>query len=76
MERSAYPFPLAATSSHHSHYHRFLLGADPSVISPFPKPYCVGSLGAPMGRLAEDLNLARWRKLYHAAFPWVPGFGP
>jgi len=76
MERSAYPFPLAATSSHHSHYHRFLLGADPSVISPFPKPYCVGSLGAPLGRLAEDLNLARWRKLYHAAFPWVPGFGP
>jgi len=27
-------------------------------------------------RLAGDLNLPRWRKLYHGAFPWVPGFGP
>lgn len=76
METSAYPFPLAAASSHHSSYHRFLLGADPSVIAPFPKPYCVGALASEMGRLSGDLNLARWRKLFHAAFPWVPGFGP
>ena len=76
MDSSAYPFPLAAASSHHSSYHRFLLGADPSVIAPFPKPYCVGALASEMGRLSRDLNLARWRKLFHAAFPWVPGFGP
>jgi len=76
MEKSAYPFPLAADSSHHSHYHRFLLGADPAVIAPFPKPYCVGALAAPMGPLARNLNLPRWRKLYQGAFPWVPGFGP
>jgi hypothetical protein len=76
MERSTYPFPLAVNSSHHSHYHRFLLGAEPSVLAPFPKPYCVGGLAAPLGRLAGDLNLPRWRKLFHASFPWVEGFGP
>ena len=76
METSPYPFPLAAASSNHSSYHRFLLGADPAVIAPFPKPYCVGALAPQMGRLSGSLDLARWRKLYHAAFPWVPGFGP
>jgi len=76
MERSTYPFPLAVNSSHHSHYHRFMLGADPSVLAPFPKPYCVGALAGPMRSLAADLSLPRWRKLYHAAIPWVAGFGP
>jgi len=76
MERSTYPFPLAANSSHHSHYHRFLLGADPSILAPFPKPYCVGALSGPMRPLAENLNLPRWRKLFHGAIPWVDGFGP
>jgi hypothetical protein len=76
MERPTYPFPLAANSSHHSHYHRFLLGADPAILAPFPKPYCIGALSGPMRRLAENLDLQRWRKLYHGAFPWVEGFGP
>jgi hypothetical protein len=76
MERGTYPFPLAVNSSHHSHYHRFMLGADPEVLSPFPKPYCVGALAAHVGGLAASLNLPRWRKLYHASFPWVGGFGP
>lgn len=76
MQRSAYPFPLAVNSSHHSHYHRFLLGADPSVLEPFPKPYCTGAIATDLGRLTESLNLQRWRKLYHGAFPWVAGFGP
>ena len=76
MERNTYPFPLAVNSSHHSHYHRFLLGADPSVVAPFPKPYCVGALAVQLGRLAGDLNLPRWRKLFHASFPWVEGFDP
>ncbi len=76
MERPTYPFPLAVNSSHHSHYHRFLLGADPAVVAPFPKPYCAGALAADFGRLAGNLNLQRWSKLYHGAFPWVAGFGP
>jgi hypothetical protein len=76
MDRSSFPFPLAVNSSHHSHYHRFLLGADPSVIAPFPKPYCVGALAPSMRGLTESLNLPRWRKLYHGAVPWVEGFGP
>lgn len=76
MERSTHPFPLAAGSSHHSHYHRFLLGADPAVLAPFPKPRCQGALAAQMPLLADALNLPRWRKLYHGAFPWVEGFGP
>jgi hypothetical protein len=77
MEQSTYPFPLAVNSSHHSHYHRFLLGADPRTLSPFPKPYCVGSMaGCCLGRLADGLDLPRWRKLYHGAFPWTDGFGP
>ena len=76
MERCAYPFPLAVNSSHHSHYHRFLLGADPSVLEPLPKPYCIGAISAEFGRLTGKLDLQRWRKLYHAAFPWVGGFGP
>ncbi len=76
MERSNYPFPLAVNSSHHSHYHRFLLGADAAILAPFPKPYCVGELGSTLASLAENLNLPRWRKLYHASIPWVPGFGP
>jgi hypothetical protein len=75
MERSTYPFPLAVNSSRHSHYHRFLLGADPAILAPFPKPYCLGKLAAPLGTLAQDLNLPRWRKLYHASIPWVGGFG-
>ncbi len=76
MERSTYPFPLAANSSHHSHYHRFLLGADPSILAPFPKPYCIGALSGSLRRLTENLNLQRWRKLFHGAIPWVGGFGP
>ena len=76
MEACSYPFPLAANSSHHSSYHRFLLGSDPSVIAPFPKPYCVGALAATLPALAADLDLPRWRKLYHGAFPWSDGFGP
>ncbi len=76
MEPGTYPFPLAANSSHHSRYHRFLLGADPAVLAPFPKPYCVGALRAPLRGLAENLNLQSWRKLFHGAIPWVNGFGP
>jgi hypothetical protein len=76
MEKSTYPFPLATNSSHHSHYHRFLLGADASILAPFPKPSCIGALSGTMHRLTENLNLQRWRKLFHGAFPWVEGFGP
>ncbi len=76
MEQGAYPFPLAAHSSHHSRYHRFLLGADPAVLAPFPKPYCLGALCAPLHHLAGNLNLQSWRKLFHGAIPWVDGFGP
>jgi hypothetical protein len=76
MEKCTYPFPLAANSSHHSHYHRFLLGADASVLAPFPKPVCVGALAGSMRRLTENLDLQRWRKLFHASIPWVEGFGP
>ncbi|HEY4989600.1 MAG TPA: hypothetical protein VII09_07325, partial [Opitutaceae bacterium] len=76
METSTYPFPLAVNSSHHSHYHRFLLGVDASILAPFPKPYCTGALKGEMGSLTSELNLPRWRKLYHAAVPWVAGFGP
>jgi TrwC relaxase len=75
MERTAYPFPLAVNSSHHSHYHRFLLGADASILAPFPKPYCVGRLATEFSQLAGNLDLQRWRKLYHASFPWTAGFG-
>jgi hypothetical protein len=75
MERPNLPFPLAVNSSSHSHYHRFLLGADPAVLAPFPKPYCIGELGTPLARLAGSLDLQRWRKLYHGSFPWVAGFG-
>ncbi len=75
MERPTYPFPLAVNSSHHSHYHRFLLGADAAILAPFPKPCCLGGLRPSVPGLAENLNLPRWRKLYHASFPWVPGFG-
>jgi hypothetical protein len=75
MERTTYPFPLAADSSHHSHYHRFMLGVEASVLAPFPKPYCVGALSRELPGLAEGLDLARWRKLYHASIPWRPGFG-
>jgi hypothetical protein len=76
MERTTYPFPLAVNSSHHSHYHRFLLGADASVLAPFPKPYCVGRLAPEFCQLAGSLDLQRWRKLYHASIPWTAGFGP
>jgi hypothetical protein len=75
MDRTTYPFPLAVNSSHHSHYHRFLLGVDPAVLAPFPKPYCLGALAAELPALARDLDLPRWRKLYHGALPWRPGFG-
>jgi hypothetical protein len=63
-------------SCHHSHYHRFLLGADPSILAPFPKPYCVGTLAGSLGRLTQNLNLQKWRKLYHGSIPWSEGFGP
>jgi hypothetical protein len=76
MERSNYPFPLAVNSSRHSHYHRFLLGADAAILRPFPKPYCLGKMAAHFAGLAEGLNLPRWRKLYHASIPWATGFGP
>jgi hypothetical protein len=76
VERTTYPFPLAVNSSHHSHYHRFMLGAERNVLAPFPKPYCVGALAGPMRALTADLDLPRWRKLYSAAIPWVAGFGP
>ncbi|MGA2016467.1 MAG: relaxase domain-containing protein [Opitutaceae bacterium] len=76
MDSSTFPFPLAANSSHHSHYHRFLLGADPSILAPLPKPYCVGALSGSMPLLAERLDLQRWRKLFHGAIPWFEGFGP
>ena len=76
MQRSTFPFPLAANSSHHSLYHRFLLGADPSILAPFPKPSCTGALCGSMRRLTERLDLQRWRKLFHGAIPWVEGFGP
>ena len=75
MDRTTYPFPLAVNSSHHSHYHRFLLGVDPAVLSPFPKPYCLGALSGELPSLARNLDLPRWRKLYHGALPWRPGFG-
>jgi TrwC relaxase len=76
MDDATFPFPLAVNSSHHSGYHRFLLGADPSVIAPFPKPYCVGALAGELPGLAGRLSLASWRKLYHGAFPWSGGHGP
>jgi len=76
MDRSTFPFPLAVNSSHHSRYHRFLLGADPAVIAPFPKPYCVGALAGLMPSLTGSLSLPCWRKLYHGAVPWAEGFGP
>jgi TrwC relaxase len=76
MDRSTFPFPLAVNSSHHSSYHRFLLGADPSVIAPFPKPYCVGALAGELPGLARSLSLPSWRKLYHGALPWAGGHGP
>ncbi|HEY5079059.1 MAG TPA: relaxase domain-containing protein, partial [Opitutaceae bacterium] len=76
MERCTYPFPLAVNSSHHSHYHRFLLGAEPATLAPFPKPYCIGALSGELRRLTENLNLQRWRKLYHGSLPWREGFSP
>lgn len=76
MERSSYLFPLPVHSSHHSHYHRFQLGADPAVLDPFPKPHCLGALAGVVGGLSQRLDLQKWRKLYHGAFPWVDGFGP
>lgn len=74
MPSNTYPFPLAARSSHHSHYHRFLLGADASILDPMPKPYCVGSLAGPVRALAEPLNLQHWRRLYSGSFPWTDGY--
>jgi hypothetical protein len=76
MDGATYPFPLAAHSSHHSRYHRFLLGADPAILAPFPKPYCQGALAGPLHCLAQTLTLPGWRKLFHGAIPWVEGFGP
>src|SRR5277367_4791797 len=76
MDRTTFPFPLAVNSGHHSLYHRFLLGADPSVIAPFPRPYCVGALAGELPSLAGSLSLPCWRKLYHGAIPWAEGFGP
>jgi hypothetical protein len=73
---ATYPFPLAAQSSHHSRYHRFLLGADAAVLAPLPKPACQGELVQPLRSLAGTLTLATWRKLFHGAIPWVEGFGP
>ncbi len=76
MDRCTFPFPLAVNSSHHSAYHRFQLGADPVVLAPLPKPACVGRMAEAFGGLAAELNLTRWRRLYHGAFPWVEGYGP
>jgi hypothetical protein len=76
MEAPTYPFPLAAHSSHHSHYHRFLLGAPAGALAPFPKPYCTGRIAGDLPRLAGELDLPRWRKLYQASIPWVEGHGP
>ena len=76
MDRTTYPFPLAVNSSHHSHYHRFLLGVDASVLAPFPKPYCLGEMAPQLGRLAGALSLAGWRKLFNGSLPWRPGFAP
>jgi hypothetical protein len=76
MSSPTYPFPLAVHSSHHSHYHRFLLGASASVLAPFPRPDCLGALAAEMPDLTKELTLAKWRTLYHGAVPWVPGFAP
>jgi hypothetical protein len=75
MDRTTFPFPLAVNSGHQSHYHRFLLGADPSVIAPFPKPYCVGGLSGVLPGLTAALSLPSWRKLYNGSFPWAEGFG-
>jgi len=75
MERPTDPFPLAVNSSQHSHYHRFLLGAEAPVIAPLPKPYCLGRLAPELPGLAAGLDLQRWRKLYCASVPWVGGFG-
>jgi len=75
MTDSPAPFPLAVNSSHHSSYHRFLLGAPASVLAPFPRPECGGALAAELQHLAADLTLAKWRKLYHGALPWARGFG-
>jgi len=76
MERPSDPFPLAVNSSHHSHYHRFLLGAEGPIIAPLPKPYCIGRLVPELPGLADALDLQRWRKLYCGSVPWVSGFGP
>ena len=75
MTDPAPPFPLASGSSHHSLYHRFLLGADAAVIAPLPKPRCCGKVAPDLGPVALHLNLQRWRRLYGGALPWVPGFG-
>lgn len=76
MNAPTYPFPLAVNSSHHSSYHRFLLGASSEVLAPFPRPHCLGELAAELSELTDPLTLATWRKLYHASVPWVPGFEP
>ena len=71
MDAATYPFPLAAHSSHHSRYHRFLLGADPAILAPFPKPYCLGALADPApapGPNADPAGLAQ-------AVPWRDTLG-
>lgn len=73
---TSHPFPLAVHSSRHSSYHRFLLGADPDLLAPFPKPDCIGTLAADLPELTTQLNLAKWRKLFNASFPWRDGFAP
>ena len=72
---STYPFPLAVNSSHHSRYHRFLLGAPEATLSPMPKPYCTGRLAPDLAVLTADLSLPKWQKLYNGSFPWVEGHG-
>lgn len=75
MTDSPAPFPLAVNSSHHSSYHRFLLGAPASALAPLPRPECSGALAPELPHLAADLTLTKWRKLYHGALPWARGFG-
>ena len=71
MASHSYPFPLPVNSSHHSLYHRFLLGAQAEVLSPLPKPCCSGKLTQQLPAFCEGLTLHKWQKLYNGSFPWA-----